>query len=72
VKQTIFGRVAQLAKANLNDLLNRAEDPQTMLNQMVRDYSESISEAEEASAQTIGNLRLAEQDHARSASDAAS
>ncbi len=62
-KQSILGRIAQLAKANINALLDQAEDPQLMLDQMVRDYSNSISEAESAIAQTIGNLRLLEQDH---------
>jgi phage shock protein A len=70
MKQTIFGRVAQLAKANINALLDSAEDPQKMLDQMVRDYSENIHEAESAVAQTIGNLRMAEQDHAHSVSEA--
>ena len=27
-KQTILGRVSQLAKANINSLLDRAEDPE--------------------------------------------
>lgn len=62
-KQSILGRIAQLAKANINALLDAAEDPQLMLDQMVRDYSSSITEAESAVAQTIGNLRLVEQDH---------
>ena len=35
-----------------------------MLDQMVRDYTNSIREAEAAVAQTIGNLRLLEKDHA--------
>jgi len=34
VKQSIFGRMAQLAKANINSLLDHAEDPQKMLDQM--------------------------------------
>ena len=63
VKQSIFGRIAQLAKANINTLLDNAEDPQKMLDQMVRDYTNNIAEAESAVAQTIGNLRLAEQDY---------
>ena len=63
-KQSIFGRIAQLAKANIHALLDAAEDPEKMLDQMVRDYTASIQEAEAAIAQTIGNLRLLEQDHA--------
>ena len=62
-KQSILGRIAQLTRANVNALLDRAEDPEKMLNQLVRDYTASISEARDAVAQTIGNLRLAEKDH---------
>lgn len=63
VKQSIFGRIAQLAKANINALLDQAEDPQKMLDQMVRDYKANITEAEGAVAQTIGNLRMLEDDY---------
>lgn len=62
-KQSIFGRITQLTKANINALLDNAEDPQKMLDQLVRDYTNSIADAEQAVAQTIGNLRLAEQDY---------
>ena len=62
-KQSILGRIAQLTRANVNALLDRAEDPEKMLNQLVRDYTASIAEARDAVAQTIGNLRLAEKDH---------
>lgn len=61
-KQTILGRIAQLTKANINALLARAEDPQKMLDQLIRDFTNSIAEAEEATAATIGNLRLLEAD----------
>ncbi|MFD1505547.1 PspA/IM30 family protein [Georgenia yuyongxinii] len=69
-KQSILGRIAQLTKANINALIDRAEDPQKMLDQLVRDYTSSIAEAEDAVAVTIGNLRLAEQDHAADIADA--
>ncbi|QOR47448.1 PspA/IM30 family protein [Trueperella pecoris] len=62
-KQSILGRISQLAKANINAILDRAEDPQKMLDQMVRDYTNSIAEAEDAVAVTVGNLRLAEADY---------
>ncbi|MBF4599842.1 PspA/IM30 family protein [Frigoribacterium sp. VKM Ac-1396] len=70
-KQSIFGRIAQLTRANINSLLDQAEDPSKMLDQMVRDYTNSIAEAEEAVATTIGNLRLLEQDHAEDVAAAA-
>ncbi|MET4781692.1 PspA/IM30 family protein [Glaciihabitans sp. UYNi722] len=69
-KQSILGRIAQMAKANINSLLDSAEDPKMMLDQMVRDYTNSIAEAESAVAQTIGNLRLLEQDHTEDVANA--
>ena len=63
-KQSILGRITQLLKANINSLIDQAEDPQLLLDQLVRDFTNSIADAESAVAQTIGNLRLMEQDHA--------
>ena len=67
---SILGRMGQLVRANVNALLDSAEDPEKMLDQLVRDFTNNIAEAEEAVAQTIGNLRLVEDDakEARSAS----
>lgn len=61
-QQSILGRIAQLAKANIHALLDAAEDPEKMLDQMIRDYTNNIAEAQEAVAQTIGGLRLMEDD----------
>ncbi|GAA3279508.1 PspA/IM30 family protein [Nesterenkonia halobia] len=62
-KQSIFGRMSQLVRANINSMLDNAEDPEKMLDQMVRDFTNNIAEAEEAISQTIGNLRMMEDDH---------
>ncbi|NII39579.1 phage shock protein A [Curtobacterium flaccumfaciens] len=62
-KQSIFGRISSLVRANINQLIDNAEDPQLMLDQLVRDYSNNIADAKSAIAQTIGNLRLLEQDN---------
>ncbi len=67
--QSILGRIGQLVRANVNEMLDSAEDPEVMLDQLVRDYSSNIREAEAAVAQTIGNLRLLEGDQ-REAADA--
>ncbi len=69
-QSSILGRVSQLVRANVNALIDGAEDPQKMLDQLVRDFTDNIREAEEAVAQTIGNLRLQEED-SKEASDAA-
>lgn len=61
-QQSIFGRISQMTRANIHALIDNAEDPQKMLDQMIRDFTASISEAEQAVAQTIGNLRMMEAD----------
>lgn len=58
----ILGRVGNILRANLNDMLDNAEDPEKMIDQLVRDYTKDIGEAENAVAQTVGNLRLTEDD----------
>ena len=68
-QSSILGRIGQLVRANVNSLIDGAEDPQKMLDQLVRDFTDNIREAEEAVAQTIGNLRLLEQD-SKEATDA--
>ena len=62
-KESIFGRISTLVRANINSLLDQAEDPQKMIDQLVRDYTNNIADAESAIAETIGNLRLLERDH---------
>ena len=46
-------------------IIDDAEDPQKMLDQLVRDYTNNIADAESAIAETIGNLRLLERAAAR-------
>ena len=59
---SILGRIGQLVRANVNTILDQAEDPEKMLDQLIRDFTSNMAEAEEAAAQTIGNLRLLEDD----------
>ena len=67
---SILGRISQLVRANINSILDSAEDPELMLDQLIRDFTDNIAEAEDATAQTIGNLRMVEDDarEARAAS----
>ena len=67
---TILGRVGQLLRANINSMLDGAEDPEKMLDQLVRDFTNNMSDAQDAVAQTIGNLRMV-QDDCKEAQDAA-
>ena len=67
---SILGRIGQLVRANVNALVDGAEDPEKMLDQLIRDFTNNMAEAEDAVAQTVGNLRLVEDDasEARAAS----
>jgi phage shock protein A len=67
---SILGRIGQLVRANVNALIDGAEDPEKMLDQLIRDFTNNMAEAEDAVAQTVGNLRMVEDDasEARAAS----
>lgn len=41
----IFDRVSRLLRANVNDALDNAEDPEKMLDQLIRDMSEELRQA---------------------------
>lgn len=61
-KRGIIGRVAQLAHANVNALIDSAEEPRQVLDELVRSYAITIAEAEHALAQLTGNRRIAQDD----------
>ncbi|HXW47442.1 MAG TPA: PspA/IM30 family protein [Streptosporangiaceae bacterium] len=61
-QQGIVGRVMQLARANVNAVIDSAEDPQVTLDDLVFDYRAHIAGAEQAITQTVANLRMIEQD----------
>ncbi len=61
-QQGIVGRVMQLARANVNAVIDSAEDPQVTLDNLVFDYRAHIAGAEQAITQTVANLRMIEQD----------
>jgi phage shock protein A len=52
---SFFGRLAQLIKSNLNDLVSRAEDPEKMLNQVIVDMNTQLVEAKKQVAVAIAD-----------------
>ncbi|ACL21335.1 PspA/IM30 family protein [Desulfitobacterium hafniense] len=50
---SLFKRVSDNIRANLNSLLDKAEDPEKMLDQYLRDMEEDIAEAEVAVAKQL-------------------
>jgi phage shock protein A len=52
---SIFSRIADIFKANVNEALDRAEDPEKMLKQMVLEMEESVNKTTLAVARGIAN-----------------
>lgn len=47
---SILDRFTSIVKANINELLDKAEDPEKMVEQFMRDLTESLAEVKEATA----------------------
>ena len=58
----IIDRITTLARANINDMLDRAEDPEKMLNQILRDMEVNIRQAREQVAAMIAQEKEIEAD----------
>ncbi|MDP3278029.1 MAG: PspA/IM30 family protein [Deltaproteobacteria bacterium] len=65
----IIGRLAQLIKSNLNDLISKSEDPEKMLNQVILEMNGQLTDAKKQVALAIGDeKRLGKQYEASKAS----
>ncbi|MBL7998997.1 MAG: PspA/IM30 family protein [Candidatus Kapabacteria bacterium] len=62
----IFNRISDIFKANVNDTLDKAEDPEKMLKQMVLEMEESVNKATLAVANGIANEKSLERKLAKS------
>ncbi|MDX9721995.1 MAG: PspA/IM30 family protein [Myxococcota bacterium] len=51
----IFSRLGTLLKANINDLISKAEDPEKILNQLILDMQEQLVEAKKQVAVAIAD-----------------
>ncbi|MCL6647727.1 MAG: PspA/IM30 family protein [Chloroflexi bacterium] len=59
---SIFDRLTTLIRANLNALLDQAEDPEKVLDQIIRDMQNALSEARTQVAEMIARERLLRSD----------
>ncbi|MEI6091509.1 MAG: PspA/IM30 family protein [bacterium] len=57
---SIFARISDIFKANVNDALDKAEDPEKMIKQMVIEMEEAINKTTLAVAQAIANEKSLE------------
>jgi len=56
----IFKRIADVFKANINDLISKAENPEKMLNQMIIDMNEHLIETKKGVASSIADEKRLE------------
>ncbi|MCD4669199.1 MAG: PspA/IM30 family protein [Actinomycetia bacterium] len=56
----IFSRLADLLKANINDLIDRAEDPEKMVKQIVIDMEEQLQKAVQGLGTVMASVRQVE------------
>ncbi len=52
---SIFGRIGTLLKANINDVISKAEDPEKILNQLILDMKEQLINAKKQVAVAIAD-----------------
>jgi len=57
---SLFRRITDVFKANVNDMLDKVEDPEKMLKQMVIEMEESVNKTTLAVAQAIANEKSLE------------
>lgn len=58
----ILDRMSQVLRANINDLLNRAEDPEKLLSQILQDMEDAIQQGQSQVAEQIAQEKLIQAD----------
>jgi phage shock protein A len=58
----ILDRVTNILRANINDALDQAEDPEAMLNQIIRDMQDALRQADSDVAEQIAQQKMMQSD----------
>jgi phage shock protein A len=67
----IFERIADILKANINDMIDRAEDPEKMVKQLILEMEEQVDDATKALGQAMGSQKIAAKELAAAKAEAA-
>jgi phage shock protein A len=65
----LFDQMSRLLRANANDLVQRSEDPETMLEQSVMDLQEDLVQLRQSVASAISSQRRSEQQYHKATQD---
>lgn len=66
----ILDRLGRLIRANVNDLIDKAEDPEKVLEQAIRDMGDELVKMRQAVAQAIAALKRTEQQYKKNLEEA--
>ncbi|MGN0630814.1 MAG: PspA/IM30 family protein [Ruminococcus sp.] len=67
----IFSRIGDVLKANINDMIDRAEDPEKMVKQIIIDLQKDVRTSTEALGKAMASQRVAERQHEQAVRTAA-
>jgi phage shock protein A len=66
----LFDRISRVVRANINDLVNKAEDPEKILEQSLIDMNEDLVQLRQAVASSIASQKRTEQQYNQNVSQA--
>ncbi|MCP2728471.1 PspA/IM30 family protein [Limnofasciculus baicalensis] len=66
----LFDRLSRVVRANLNDLVSKAEDPEKILEQAIIDMQEDLIQLRQAVARSIATQKKTEQQYNKNISEA--
>ncbi|MGP0127704.1 MAG: PspA/IM30 family protein [cyanobacterium endosymbiont of Rhopalodia musculus] len=66
----LFDRLSRVVRANLNDLVSKAEDPEKVLEQTINDMAEDLIQVRQAVARAIAEQKRTEQRYNQDLSEA--
>ncbi len=66
----LFDRISRVVRANLNDMVSKAEDPEKVLEQSIVDMQEDLIQLRQAVAKAIAAQKKTEQQYNKNSTDA--
>lgn len=60
---SVFSRLSDLLKANINDLIDKAEDPEKMVKQIILDMQKELQDATQALGKAMASERMAQKQY---------
>ena len=66
----IFDRIGRVIRSNVNDIIDKAEDPEKVLEQSIRDMGDDLVKMRQAVAQAIASQKRTEQQYKKNLAEA--